>query len=137
MPEGDKPYTEFDGGDYDCLNVGNSDEGEDEEISLQWFPAQVGADGVLAMDLVCSVLASRDHRATGGDPVTIWLGQDAYRNQARVRAAIAWARQVNNLGNAGPEPREWRKLRVRTASVPDDVGTCGEFTRWAQSAWPG
>jgi len=75
MPEGDKPYTEFDGGDYDCLNVGDSDEGEDEEIALQWFPAQIGADGVLAMDLSCSVVASADRDATGGDPVTSGLAK--------------------------------------------------------------
>jgi hypothetical protein len=135
MPEGDKPYTEFDGGDYDSLNVGDSDEGEDEEIALQWFPAQIGADGVLAMDLSCSVVASADRDATGGEPVTIWLGKDAYRNRARVRAAIAWARRVNNLDKAGPEPKAWRKLRVPLASVPADVGTCGGFTHWAQSAW--
>ncbi len=136
MPEGDKSYTDFDGGDCDSLNVGNSNEGEDEEVFLQWLPAQIGADGVLAMDLACSVMASEDHQATGGDPVTIWLGKDAYQNRARVRAAIAWARRVNNLDNAGPEPKAWRKLRVPIASVPANVGSCGDFTRWAKSAWP-
>jgi hypothetical protein len=136
MPDDGKPYTDFDGGDYDSLNVGHNDEGEDEEVSLQWFPAQIGADGILAMDLVCSVTASADSNATGGNPVTIWLGKDAYENRARVRAAIAWARRVNNLDKAGPEPREWRKLKVPIASVPANVSSCGEFTRWAESAWP-
>jgi hypothetical protein len=49
---------------------------------------------------------------------------------------IAWARRVNNLDKAGPEPKEWRKLRVPIASIPASVGSCGAFTRWAQSAWP-
>ena len=42
MPEGDKSYTDFDGGDCDSLNVGNSNEGEDEEVFLQWLPRKSG-----------------------------------------------------------------------------------------------
>ena len=99
-------------------------------------PAQIGADGVLAMDLACSVVGSADRNATGGDPVTIWLAEDAYRNRERVRAAIAWARRMNNLDKAGPEAGEWRRLRVLLASVPANVASCGEFTRWADANWP-
>lgn len=91
------PCTDFGDVSNDAnLNVGNSDEGEDEEVMLRWVPEQM-ADDVFAMSLDCAVMASATPNATGGEPVTIWLDREAIEDRSRVRTAIAWARKANAL----------------------------------------
>lgn len=127
------PTTDF--GDISndaCLNVGNSDDGEDEEIMLTWRPEYLN-DEVLAMSLECTVLASATPGVTGGDDSTIFLAREAIDDRERVRCAIAWARRRNAVpGVSGEEykiPEAWQALGVELVDPPD-VADCFAFGEW-------
>ena len=138
-----KPFTDFEYNSDNSLNINNSDEGDGEELMLNWMPTMIGTDGCIGFDLVCSVLASKDPKATGGEPITIFLDKEGYKNQARVRAAIAMARLVNNLPIGDntelihEEPSQtkawWDELKVAVPDFRHGVPkTCIEFQRWVK-----
>jgi hypothetical protein len=115
-----------------CLNVGNSDEGEPEEVMFQWWPEQFSED-VFSMSLGCTVLASDAPGATGGDDSTIFLAREAIEDRARVRCSIQWARKRNALPSVSGEeykiPEAWQALGVELIDPPD-VADCFAFGRW-------
>jgi len=115
-----------------CLNVGNSDEGEPEELMLQWRPEHFNYE-VLAMSFGRTVMASDTPGATGGDDSVIFLAREAIVDRARVRCAIQWARQQNALpGVDGEEyriPEAWQTLGVELVDPPN-VADCFAFGRW-------
>jgi len=142
--EWDLPVTDF--GDISndaCLNVGNSDEGEDEEVMFRWVPDHL-SDEVLAMSLDCAVMASADSKAHGGDPVTIFLAREAMEDKERVRCAIQWARKQNALpevkGEGHGVPEAWDALGVPLRELPPKVNqldlfvkritSCFDFGKW-------
>ncbi len=131
--EWELPQTDFGDVSNDaCLNVGNSDDGEDEEIMLTWRPNYFD-DEVLAMSFGCTALASDTPGATGGDDSVIFLDRSAMEDRERVRCAIAWARRRNALpgvsGAGYGVPDAWEALGVKSVDLPD-VADCFAFGQW-------
>jgi len=84
----------FDWGDWSqSLNIGNSDEGDEEEIRYTWALDRVD-DEKLAM-----VLAIANCVGTGpaGDDEVIWLAKEALEDRAKVKAAFEEAYAANKL----------------------------------------
>ena len=102
--------TDFDHGQWaESLNIGNADEGDEEELMIQWAPGP--CDGhALSLVLSYSLLAGEGH---GGDDEVIWLTFDALKDRAAVKAAIEEARNVNALDCDG------RSLEEEWAEVAD------------------
>jgi hypothetical protein len=132
--EWELPVRHFDWGDYGAtINIGNSDEGEEEEVMLTWAPSVFDARpepdtaNVIALDLACQVAASAVPGAHGGEPLTIFLDPCAIQDRARVRCAIAWARQMNALPGVEGEDRRtaerWAALGVPEVEPPE-VADC-------------
>jgi len=134
--EGDEwelPATDFGDVSNDAtLIVGNSDEGESEELMLQWRPEHLDNE-VLAMSFGCIVLTSDTPDATGGDDSVIFLDRSAMEDRARVRCAIQWARKRNALpcvdGEEYKIPEAWQALGVELIEPPD-AADCLSFGRW-------
>jgi len=132
--EWELPVTHFDWGDFgETLNVGNSDEGEDEEVMLTWAPCVFDPAEVIGLELAFQVVADPNPHALGGEPLTIWLDPEAIEDRARVRCAIAWARQKNALpGVEGEDQRtaeRWKALGVPVIGTPE-AADCFAFGRW-------
>lgn len=132
--EWEVPVSHFDHGDYgETLNVGNSDEGDAEEVMLTWAPCVFDPGEVIGLDFDCQVVADPDPRATGGDPLTIWLDPEAIQDRARVRSVIAWGRWRNALPGVKGEDRRtaerWKALGVPEVEPPD-AAECFAFGRW-------
>jgi hypothetical protein len=126
------PTEDFgDIGLQETLNVGDSDDGEDEEVMLGWRPVLLN-DEVLCLVFRCDVVASASGVYDPGD-YEVWLDRAAMEDRARVRCAIAWARKRNVCPHVTGEEKgthdAWERLRLPYIEPPD-VETCGEFTRW-------
>ncbi len=85
-----------DSGDFenstDCiLNVGNKDEGDNDECMVGWNFERRGKDGHYSMILTCS--SDRSF----GQEYPIWFEAEALEDKAYVRAVIAHARRINDL----------------------------------------
>lgn len=111
--EGDKwdlPYSGFDWGEFgESLNIGNSDEGDPHEISITWAPHSWQED-VIVIDMIYEVVADYSPGESpsfpgGNDPLSIFLDPEAIKDKKKVRAAIAHARNVNDL------PAFWTNTR--------------------------
>ncbi|CAE7314011.1 unnamed protein product, partial [Symbiodinium microadriaticum] len=73
--------TDFDLGDALSTNVGNSEEGDNEEFMFQWIPHRV-TEECFVFDLHCSVLVGE---GTGGEPTTLFLDMEAIQDREKVR----------------------------------------------------
>lgn len=92
---------------FDSLTIGNEEAGED-ETHFTWIPERVDSDSIL-MVLNTNL----------GDDDAIWLSLDAIRDMRRVRAAIAFAREINGKGQQGEGhyvTQAWKKVGVPNVS---------------------
>lgn len=85
--------SDFDHGVWgQSLNIGNGDEGDDEEVMYTWAPEVVQEDAI-GIALYCDVLKGEGT----GESEVIWLNLEALRDRREVRAAIKEARKANNF----------------------------------------
>lgn len=78
-------------GDGTYTMIGNTQEGDDVEIMMQWMPYAI-RDDLIIFDMACSVM---EGEGEGGDPTTLFLDMVAVQDRQLVKDTIAEARKLN------------------------------------------
>lgn len=74
------------------VNIGNSDDGDEEEYLFEWYPIFIDPK-CITFDLTLAVL--HPPGVPGGDDLVLWLDSAAYADRVHVRQVIQHARHVN------------------------------------------
>lgn len=121
-----KPGHRFDWDLFqDDICIGNTDEDDQEAVRIRWAAEMIEAldaadvDGDPAICFVCTYTnEGQGSYGAAGDDDVMWLRLSALKDKARVRAAIAHARFVNNLASELHEDTAMQEL-YRKHKVPN------------------
>lgn len=117
------------------LNIGNTEEGDEDECMVHWSFDMISKEGQIALSLNCSSTSAF------GQENAIWLETEAIQDKAYVRAVIAHARRVNDLKEKELES-PITAMQIAYEDVPDlypaFLAHCNEFERnetYSLTAW--
>jgi hypothetical protein len=103
----------------DDICIGNTDEGDQEAVRIRWAAEMIehvdkdNPDDEPSVCFVCTYTnEGQSSYGAAGDDDVMWIRLSALKDKARVRAAIAHARHVNNLSEQD-ECDSMRKLYAK------------------------